>query len=174
MAPEEEVPEPPKDPVTRPGDLWLLGEQGPLCGDAIVLADVERVLGGTLADMAWTDPPYNVDYGSTSKDKQRGKGRKILNDDLGDGFGALLTAACTNLVDVTKGGDLHRHEQLGAAHAAAGVHPSTAMVELTTRSPRHRGPLPTVFPSQGRPPARPEYYSRVSCGRLSPWRRKPW
>ena len=36
--------------------------------------------GRALADMAWTDPPYNVDYRNTSKDKQRGKGRKILND----------------------------------------------------------------------------------------------
>ena len=97
------MPEPPKDPVTRPGDLWLLGEHRLLCGDATVLADVERVLGGALADMAWTDPPYNVDYGNTSKDKQRGKGRKILNDNLGDGFEAFLTDACTNLVSVTKG-----------------------------------------------------------------------
>jgi hypothetical protein len=102
--PEDEVPEPPKEPVTRPGDLWLLGEHRLLCGDATVLADVERVLGGALADMAWTDPPYNVDYGNTAKDKQRGKGsRKILNDNLGDGFEAFLTAACTNLVSVTKG-----------------------------------------------------------------------
>ena len=101
--PEDEVPEPPKDPVTRPGDLWLLGEHRLLCGDATVLTDVERVLGGALADMAWTDPPYNVDYGNTSNDKQRGKGRKILNDNLGDSFEGFLTDACTNLVSVTKG-----------------------------------------------------------------------
>jgi DNA modification methylase len=101
--PEDEVPEPPKDPVTQPGDLWLLGEHRLLCGDSTVLTDVERVLGGTLADMAWTDPPYNVDYGNTAKDKQRGKGRKILNDNLGDGFEAFLTDACTNLISVTKG-----------------------------------------------------------------------
>ena len=50
--PEDEVPELPKDPVTRPGDLWLLGEHRLLCGDATVLADVEQVLGGALADMA--------------------------------------------------------------------------------------------------------------------------
>ena len=66
-------------------------------------ADVERVLDGALADMAWTDPPYNVDYGNTAKDKQRGKGRKILNDNLGGGFEAFLTQACTNLVGSTKG-----------------------------------------------------------------------
>jgi hypothetical protein len=42
--------------VTEPGDLWLLGEHRLLCGDATVLTDVERVLGGALGDMAWTDP----------------------------------------------------------------------------------------------------------------------
>ena len=131
--PEDEVPEPPKDPVTRPGDLWLLGEHRLLCGDATVLADVERVLGGALADMAWTDPPYNVDYGNTSKDKQRGKGRKILNDNLGDGFEAFLTDACTNLVSVTKGAiyiamsssELHT---LQRAFAAAGGKWSTFVI----------------------------------------------
>src|SRR3954453_10271982 len=101
--PEDEVAEPPKDPVTRPGDLWLLGEHRLVCGDATVLTDVERVLGGALADMCFTDPPYNVDYGNTPKDKQRGRGRQILNDDLGDGFEAFLTDACANLVGSTKG-----------------------------------------------------------------------
>lgn len=100
---EEEVPEPPTDPVTKPGDLWLLGEHRLLCGDATVLADVERVLGGALADMCFTDPPYGVNYANSPKDKLRGKHRPILNDNLGDGFEAFLTDACTNLVSVTKG-----------------------------------------------------------------------
>src|SRR3954453_2000610 len=100
---EDEVPEPPKEPVTRPGDLWLLGEHRLVCGDATVLTDVERVLGGALADMCFTDPPYGVNYANSPKDKLRGKHRPILNDNLGDGFEAFLTAACTNLVSVTKG-----------------------------------------------------------------------
>ena len=54
-----------------------------------MLADVERVLGGQLADMTFTDPPYNVDYGNSGKDKLRGKHRSILNDDLGEGFEAF-------------------------------------------------------------------------------------
>ena len=58
---EDEVPEPPEEPVSRPGDLWVLGNHRLLCGDATVLADVERVLGGQLADMTFCDPPYNVD-----------------------------------------------------------------------------------------------------------------
>ena len=70
---EDEVPEAPEQPVSRPGDLWILGNHRLLCGDATVLTDVERVLGGQLADMTWTDPPYNVDYANTPKDKLRGK-----------------------------------------------------------------------------------------------------
>ena len=68
----------------------MLGEHRLLCGDATVLADVERVLGGQLADMTFTDPPYNVDYANSPKDKLRGKHRPILNDDLGAGFEAFL------------------------------------------------------------------------------------
>ena len=80
---EDEVPEPPEEPVSKPGDLWVLGNHRLLCGDATVLADVERVLGGQLADMTFCDPPYNVDYANSPKDKLRGKHRPILNDNLG-------------------------------------------------------------------------------------------
>lgn len=75
-----------------------------LCGDATVRADVEKLLDGELADMAFTDPPYNVNYANSAKDKLRGKNRPILNDALGDGFGALLQAASANVLAVTKGG----------------------------------------------------------------------
>ena len=100
---EDEVPEPPEEPVSKPGDLWVLGNHRLLCGDATVLADVERVLGGQLADMTFCDPPYNVDYANTPKDKLRGKHRPILNDNLGGGFEAFLLDACTNILVVTKG-----------------------------------------------------------------------
>jgi DNA modification methylase len=100
---DDEVPQPPEDPVSKPGDLWTLGNHRLLCGDATVLADVERVLGGQFADMTWTDPPYNVDYANTPKDKLRGKHRPILNDGLGSGFEAFLHDACLNILSVTKG-----------------------------------------------------------------------
>jgi DNA modification methylase len=100
---EDAVPEPPEDPVSRPGDLWVLGNHRLLCGDATILADVERVLGGQLADMTFCDPPYNVDYANSPKDKLRGKHRPILNDALGGGFEAFLYDACVNILSVTKG-----------------------------------------------------------------------
>ena len=99
----DEAPEPPADPVSRPGDLWICGEHRVLCGSATVLADVERVLDGELADMCFTDSPYNVDYSNAAKDKLRGKSRPILNDNLGDEFGTFLYDACVNILTVTKG-----------------------------------------------------------------------
>lgn len=53
--------------------------------------------------MAFTDPPYNVNYANTAKDKLRGKHRPILNDHLGEDFGVVLTDACRNILSVTKG-----------------------------------------------------------------------
>jgi DNA modification methylase len=100
---DDEAPALPGQAITQPGDLWVLGEHRLLCGDANVPADVERVLDGQLADMTFTDPPYNVDYGNSAKDKLRGNKRKILNDDLGNGFEAFLRDACTNILSVTKG-----------------------------------------------------------------------
>ena len=133
---EDEVPEPPEDPVSKPGDLWVLGNHRLLCGDATILADVERALGGQLADMTFCDPPYNVDYANSPKDKLRGKHRPILNDDLGGGFEAFLHEACVNIVSVTKGAcyicmsssELHT---LQRAFAAAGGKWSTFVIWAT-------------------------------------------
>ena len=100
---DDAAPDLPVDPVSKTGDVWLLGQHRLLCGDSTVLTDVERVMNGQLADMAFTDPPYNVDYGNNAKDKMRGKDRRIMNDALGDGFYQFLYDACVNLLIVTKG-----------------------------------------------------------------------
>ena len=99
----DEAPEPPTEPISRLGDIWICGQHRVLCGDATVLSDVEKLLAGELADMAFTDPPYNVNYANSAKDKLRGKDRPILNDALGDDFGTFLYDACVNLLTVTKG-----------------------------------------------------------------------
>ncbi|NBS95162.1 MAG: site-specific DNA-methyltransferase [Betaproteobacteria bacterium] len=100
---DDAVPDVPADPVSKTGDVWVLGQHRLLCGDSTVLSDVERLMNGQLADMAFTDPPYNVDYGNNAKDKMRGKDRRIMNDALGDGFYQFLYDACLNLLLVTKG-----------------------------------------------------------------------
>jgi DNA modification methylase len=100
---DDTVPELPANPTTRTGDLWVLGNHRLLCGDSTVISDVEKLMNGQLADMAFTDPPYNVDYGNNAKDKMRGKDRRIMNDALGEGFYQFLYDACLNLLLVTKG-----------------------------------------------------------------------
>lgn len=57
---ENEIPEPPDTPVTRRGDLWLLGRHKLLCGDARESKDYKRLLNRESADIVFTDPPYNV------------------------------------------------------------------------------------------------------------------
>jgi len=100
---DDEAPETPEHPISKPGDLWLLGGHRLLCGDATVAADIERVLDGGLADLCFTDPPYNVDYGNSATDRTRGKKRRIPNDNLGADFERFLAETCTNILAVTKG-----------------------------------------------------------------------
>jgi DNA modification methylase len=130
---EDAVPEAPEAPVTRPGDLWVLGDHRLLCGDSIRMDAIDKVLAGGLADMVFTDPPYNVNYGATMKDKLRGKKRKIANDDLGEGFERFLREACVNILAMTKGAcyicmsssELHT---LHKAFTEAGGHWSTFVI----------------------------------------------
>ena len=59
---EDVVPAPPETPISRPGDLWILGRHRLLCGDATRAADVARLLGDVRPHLMVTDPPYGVDY----------------------------------------------------------------------------------------------------------------
>ena len=58
---EDDVPEPPKEPKAKLGDLYQLGRHRLICGDSTDVNVVERLMGGQKADMVFTDPPYNVD-----------------------------------------------------------------------------------------------------------------
>jgi DNA modification methylase len=100
---DDQVPEVTETPISQMGDVWLLGEHKVLCGDATKADDYRRLLGVELVDMTFTDPPYNVNYANTAKDKLRGKNRPILNDNMGEEFGAFLEAACQNILNVTMG-----------------------------------------------------------------------
>jgi len=57
---EDAVPEPLEEPVSRRGDLWILGKHRLLCGDSASREDVDRLMAGEIADLVNTDPPYNV------------------------------------------------------------------------------------------------------------------
>jgi DNA modification methylase len=69
-------------PRTKPGDLWLLGEHRLLCGDSTDGGAIERLLAGERAAMAFTDPPYNVNYGNHSGQRRGNRRRRIANDAL--------------------------------------------------------------------------------------------
>jgi DNA modification methylase len=56
----DDIPEPPDEPITEPGDLWLLGKHRLLCGDSGKRDDVDRLLDGAKIHLVNTDPPYNV------------------------------------------------------------------------------------------------------------------
>jgi hypothetical protein len=75
----DDVPEPPAEPVTRPGDLWLLGRHRVLCGDSTEPDVYARLLDGRAARMVFTSFPYAVgaDYGTTYDDSI-GELRRLL------------------------------------------------------------------------------------------------
>lgn len=56
----DDVPAPPDEAITQPGDLWILGEHRLLCGDSSKREDVDRLLDGAVIHLVNTDPPYNV------------------------------------------------------------------------------------------------------------------
>ncbi|MBF0185455.1 MAG: DNA modification methylase [Magnetococcales bacterium] len=77
----EEVPSPPKIPVSRPGDLWLLGNHRLLCGSSLNAADVQRLMNGERAILFATDPPYLVDYDGTNHPRNSNRKAKAAKGD---------------------------------------------------------------------------------------------
>ena len=105
---EDAVPEPPEEAITKRGDIWILGNHRLICGDTTMYDDVKKVMQDDIATMIFTDPPYNVNYGSTMIDSIRYHagslgGRKIMNDNLGDGFAQFLTDSLSNLMMFCQG-----------------------------------------------------------------------
>ncbi|WP_303678888.1 site-specific DNA-methyltransferase [Ralstonia mannitolilytica] len=130
---DDAVPEVSETPVSRPGDVWLLGGHRLLCGDATVAATYRTLLDGEPVDMVFTDPPYNVNYANSAKDKLRGKDRAILNDNLGDGFHDFLLAALTPTIAHCRGAiyvamSSSELDTLQSAFRAAGGHWSTFII----------------------------------------------
>jgi hypothetical protein len=81
---EDAIPEVPAEPITRPGDLWILGNHRLLCGDSTSSSDVTRLLNGAQPHLMVTDPPYGVEYDPSWRGKTKRNG-KVLNDDAPTG-----------------------------------------------------------------------------------------
>ena len=74
-----EVPDVPDDPVSKEGDVWILGKHRLMCGDSTSIDAVDKLMDGAKADMVFTDPPYNVAFNGRS-----GRHNVIKNDNLSD------------------------------------------------------------------------------------------
>lgn len=86
---EIDAPEPPANPITKPGDLWELDNHRLLCGDATSLDSLKRLMGREQASLIFTDPPYGISYVASS-----GNHKAIAGDDLrGDTLAKLLIKA---------------------------------------------------------------------------------
>jgi DNA modification methylase len=97
---EDAAPEAPDCPVSRTGDVWVMGNHRVLCGDATDLDVVKQLMAGEQADLVFTDPPYNVDYEGYTEAKL-----KIQNDRMAPKeFDRFLTLAFTSYRAVVKAG----------------------------------------------------------------------
>lgn len=86
---EDAVPEVQAEPISKLGDVWLLGKHRLMCGDSTSIEAVDRLMGSTKADMVFTDPPYGVDYdgGHAVKGKRR---EKLANDATPEIYNGVL------------------------------------------------------------------------------------
>ena len=83
--------------------MWQIGRHRLICGDATIQTDIDKLMGGELADMTFTDPPYNVNY-------EGGTGLTIQNDSMSDSkFYQFLYDAYVSMFNVVKpgGGNIH-------------------------------------------------------------------
>lgn len=116
----DSVPEPPEIPISKRGDVWLCGKHRVMCGDSTNLEDAVRLMGGVLADLLITDPPYNVAYTGGTADALT-----IQNDNMCDGdFRQFLRDVYSTADSVMKDGasfyiwhaDSEGYNFRGAAH----------------------------------------------------------
>jgi DNA modification methylase len=90
------VPDPPEEPITQPGDLWLLGQHRLLCGNATTPVDVRRLMAGARAPLMPTDPPYLVNYQGGNHPQSWHNSPAVKDthwDDYQDGEGAAFFTA---------------------------------------------------------------------------------
>jgi DNA modification methylase len=129
----DEVPAPPEEPITQPGDLWLLGDHRLLCGDSTQADQIERLLDRQKAQMLFTDPPWNVGIGRDSNPRHRQR-PGLRNDSLpASQFQAFLDGFIGNARSAVLG-DVYcvlgasEWPRLDASLRAAGFHWSATII----------------------------------------------
>jgi DNA modification methylase len=90
---EDAVPETPEEPITKPGDIWILGKHRLMCGDSTSVDAVDKLMNGAKVDLIFTDPPYNVAFNGRS-----GKHDVIKNDNLSnEDFESFIGLVCNTI-----------------------------------------------------------------------------
>lgn len=94
---ENEIPQVPEEPITKLGDIWIIGNHRLVCGDSTVQTDVDRLLDGQQPNTMITDPPYGVKYEADwrakakgSKKTEREENSNLKNDDQADWFDSYV------------------------------------------------------------------------------------
>ncbi len=101
---EDIVPDQTDKVISKQGDIWILGEHRLLCGDACIAENYDKLMKGEMANMVFTDPPYNVAYDESFRKTEKPETpRLIKNDNLGNEFQGFLTQAMTNILEHTNG-----------------------------------------------------------------------
>jgi DNA modification methylase len=80
--PDDDIPQPPKEIITRPGDLWILGEHRLLCGDSTNLEHIAKLMNNNIASLFATDPPYCIDYTGNDRPVEGGKDWSDIYHDI--------------------------------------------------------------------------------------------
>lgn len=110
---------------TKLGQIFHLGRHRLMCGDSTQAADVARLMDGRKADLVFTDPPYNVDYGS-SKNHPTWRIRSLVNDRMSEADWSRFNQAMTDLFKAYhRGGDIY----VWGASGPAGMRQRLALVE---------------------------------------------
>jgi DNA modification methylase len=84
----DEVPETPEEPITKEGDLYILGNHRLLCGDSTNILHVEKLMDGSKADMVFTDPPYNINFSGTMSNTSR-NGKLIPHQGMNSKYNSI-------------------------------------------------------------------------------------
>lgn len=84
MSDEDDVPEVPSQPITVPGDVWVLGKHRLMCGDSTSIDAVEKLMDGGEVEMVFTDPPYNIGYQDMGRVYEKIKNDKMDDDEFLD------------------------------------------------------------------------------------------
>jgi DNA modification methylase len=95
-----------EEPIAKYGEVYILGKHRLMCGDSTKQSDVDILMAGNKADMVFTDPPWNVNYGAVKDDNAQGyKPRTIMNDHMSSNdFRTFMDSAFKNMNYASKEG----------------------------------------------------------------------